>query len=210
MKKIFLLFLLILPLTAYSQESHTIKELGLIFGEGNSPGITFRVGKPNSLFRFSSLLINGEKTTLSTASNDIDQKYYGLGLMVGKEFRIQLTDNLWARQGIDLTFRYQYEEVYYPNGSYNQTVYGSYYSNSGDLTEETNTYIPGFDLVFGLNYELTDNLIVGIELLPYFQMIKSKESITQGDNPTEDIKTRQFKYGIDSNSALLSIVLRLN
>jgi len=210
MRKYFILLLLLNTL-AYSQQNDKIKELGVVFGDGNNAGITYRFGSPRSLFRLHTLILGGGESSLISEQNEVDKNNFGFGLKAGKEFRLVISEKICIRQGADVSFGYSLEKTIDKTTSYD-FGYGYGYNTSEPGSELiTKTYMPGFNIVIGLNYNINDHLIVGFELLPFIQFYKSTLTILNDSDSFEEkeIEETGFNYGINSNSALLSIVVKL-
>lgn len=200
MKKLLLIFItLTMSVMVISQENTKQKEVGLVFYNLDSFGLTYKVGTENSLWRFNTLLISGNDTDESSDSLDTKQSNIGFGIKIGKEYRKIIVQNLEFRYGADLAFTYSYYKFNYDD----KTV------NNNDITSKRTTYRPGINLVLGLNYVLKDHFVIGAELLPHitYQTGTSKGSDYRNDNETEKTISG-LSYGLNSTSALLSLSYR--
>ncbi|MCT4637533.1 MAG: hypothetical protein N4A72_07480 [Bacteroidales bacterium] len=185
---------------AYSltaQESTKQREVGLVFSNLDNFGLTYKIGTNKSMWRFNTILLSGGKNTYKIEGSDKDQteKNFGFGIKVGKEFRKKLKQKIELRFGADLLFNY---------------------SNTEKIEETKKFYESGVNLVFGLNYLISDNLVIGAEILPYMTYKKSEIDIEKQyyignyDTITERQKDdiSEFNYGLSSSSVLLSLTYR--
>ncbi len=202
MKKYLIVFIgLSLPIFMKAQESEKQKEIGIVFSNLDNFGLTFKTGTNKSLWRFTTLYMSGGKSDRD--SNVSDDKYngFGFGIGIGKEFRKDIVKKLELRFGADLSFSYAYQK------SEHEDKTDNYYNNYS----KQKTFHPGINLVFGLNYELNDHLIIGAELLPYFRYeIGKSVSKNYYTNNGDEVKTdiSGFNYGLSNSSVLLSLVYR--
>ncbi len=200
-KSLFILFFLSMSSHLMAQEIVRKKEIGLVFSSLNNFGLTFRTGTSKSLWRFSTVLLSGGKT-VDTADSLIGmQSNIGFGVKVGKEYRKELVDNLELRFGADISFDYSQ----YNAERDDKTV------NNADRFDQRTTYRPGVNLVFGFNYKLNDNFVIGAEVLPSFTY-SSGTSIERRSTANNSVEVKSdisgFYYGISNTSALLSVVYR--
>jgi hypothetical protein len=180
-----------------AQESTKQREVGLVFSNLDNFGLTYKIGTNKSMWRFNTILLSGGKNTYKIEGSDKDQteKNFGFGIKVGKEFRKKLKQKIELRFGADLLFNY---------------------SNTEKMEETKKFYESGVNLVFGLNYLISDNLVIGAEILPYMTYKKSEIDIEKQyyignyDTITERQKDdiSEFNYGLSSSSVLLSLTYR--
>lgn len=197
MKTISSLFVLLLAIASFAQDSEKVKELGLIFTDFDQYGITYRFGNEQSVWRLNALnsvsssRINDQFNAL-TSNNSLD-----LGASIGREKRKPLSEKLEFRYGIDIGFSF--------------SKYKNEFENKLDGFVRTNTqliYTPSAGLVLGFNY-LTKHLIIGAEVNPnigYTYIESTSEdsnSIGNSRNITDGIDT-----SFDSFNALISVVHR--
>ena len=80
-----------------------------------------------------------------------------------------------------------------------------------DVKSTSTSYIPGINLVFGLNYEISDNFVFGAEILPGFSCT-SGTHVSKGlpNGNVEDLKTNisGYSFGLSNNSVLLTLAYR--
>ena len=204
MKKSFIILLCIsMPCCLLAQESLTQvpakrNELGLTFRNLDSFGVTFRTGTEKAVWRFNTIFIGGSSFE-STADSVYDkQSNSGISIQAGKEFRKLMANNFELRFGVDVSFSY----------SKNKSEYSSNESDYFRFSERI-TYTPGLSLIFGLNYVLNSNLVIGAELLPTVSY--STGSTTETDSYTwQTVKSdvSGFSYGLSNSSVLLSLAYR--
>jgi len=195
------LFILTIFLSFYStaQDSPKQKEVGLVMSNFDNFGLTYRFGTSKSLWRLNTLFLRSNE--LSQVSDSLEQasNSFGVGIAIGKEFRNPITNNLEFRYGVDLSFNYS---------SAKSTIDDKTSSNNDRETGST-IYKPGVNFVFGLNYVIKDNFIIGAELLPgivYSTGTRETYNFVTGENDISDISG--FSYGITNTSARLSFLLR--
>jgi hypothetical protein len=173
-------------------------ELGLTFRNLDSFGVTFRTGTEKAVWRFNTIFIGGSSFE-STADSVYDkQSNSGISIQAGKEFRKLMANNFELRFGVDVSFSY----------SKNKSEYSSNESDYFRFSERI-TYTPGLSLIFGLNYVLNSNLVIGAELLPTVSY--STGSTTETDSYTwQTVKSdvSGFSYGLSNSSVLLSLAYR--
>jgi hypothetical protein len=83
--------------------------------------------------------------------------------------------------------------------------------NDYDRLNEQTRYMPGINLVFGLNYVLNDNIVIGVELLPNFTYTTGT-SVDKYYSPNYSNELKSdisgFSYGLSNISSLLSLAYR--
>src|SRR4030095_5407363 len=79
--------------------------------------------------------------------------------------------------------------------------------NDYDRLIEQTSYSPAINLVFGLNYVLNDNLVIGAEILPNFAYATGTLVEKNYYNEFKS-DTSGFSYGLSNSSALLSLAYR--
>ena len=177
------------------------KEVGLVFSSLNNFGLTYKTGTDKSLWRFNTLLLSGRNIEYVADSSENTQNSMGFEVKVGKEYRKILAENFELRYGADLSFNY----------SYSKYVDATTSVNGFERLREETTYRPGVNLVLGLNYLISDKLVIGAEILPYFTYSTgtSKEKNTYSNSDEEIIKDISgFNYGLSTSSVMLSLVYR--
>ena len=196
-----ILFCLSMSYYLMAQETVKQKEIGLVFSNLDNFGLTFKTGTDKSLWRFNTLFISGSNMDNTADSLVNNQSNMGFGVKIGKEYRKVLVDNLELRFGADLSFTYSQLKSEYDD----KTV------NDYDRLNEQTTYGPGVNLVFGFNYKLGDNFVIGAEVLPNFSYttgtsIEKYYYTNNGDEVKSDISG--FNYGLSNTSVLLSLAYR--
>jgi hypothetical protein len=188
-----------------AQENEKVKqkEIGLVFSNLDNFGLTYKTGTEKSLWRFTTLFISGDNIEETEDSLLSKQNQLGFGVKIGKEYRKNIAQNLELRFGADLSFSYSHSKIELDD----KTV------NDFNRLREQSIYRPGVNLVFGFNYELSDNFVIGAELLPNFTYTTGSRTETnyytyQNDEVKTDISG--FSYGLSNSSALLSLVYRFH
>jgi len=198
MKKLSLLILaLIMSFIVMAQEKTKQREVGLVFNSLNSFGLTYKTGNEKSLWRYTTLFMNGTYSEVISDddSQNANDNNTGMGLKLGKEIRKKINDKLDFRYGADLSFSYRQR-----------------YFKSSTREETSKTYIPGLNLVLGLNYVLNNHFIIGAELLPFLDYSigsrTEKYEVSDGTITNIEKDVKSISYGLDSSSAMLSILYR--
>jgi len=201
MNKPLLILFLCIPGFIMAQETPKQKEIGLVFSDLNNFGVTYRIGTNKSLWRFNTLFASGHEQEIENEGEHYIEtsgsKRYGI--KIGKEFRQIINDKFMLRYGADLSFDYSHYKSE-----------RDYYFISDDRLDEQTTFSRGVNLVFGFNYALSDHILIGAEILPYFSYKNSTSTkYPQGEYKVKsNISTSGFDYGMSSSSALLSIVYK--
>ena len=175
-KGLLLIGMLCLMFTASAQSQ---KEIGMTFKNLDEFGMTFRVGSETSMWRFNALSLGGNKIS----NNGGDS--FGFGLGVGHEFRSSLIeDKLEFRYGLDLMLKM---------------------NNMEDATK-TKTDMTSFGgaVVLGVNYMLTDHMILGAEILPGVDYVTTEITPNGGTK----VESKTATYGLNSTPVTLSIAFR--
>ncbi len=182
-----------------AQEKTKQKEVGLVFSNLNSFGLTYKIGTEKSLWRFNTLFISGGNIDETADSMVSNRSNMGFRIKFGKEYRKVIITNLEFRYGADLAFTYSQSKYNYDDKSV----------EDHDMLSERTTYQPGINLVLGLNYVFKDRFVIGAELLPYFSYITGKSNETSyrtNEEIEKDISG--YSYGLSNTSVLLSLSYR--
>lgn len=185
-----------------AQEAAKQKEVGIVFSNLDQFGLTYKTGTAKSMWRFTTLFISGSNFTDSNDDMENKQTNLGFGLKIGKEFRKELASNLEFRYGADISFAY----------SKVKSEYDDITVADVDRLNEQSLYKPGANLMLGLNYKLSENFVIGAELLPGFIYTTgssiNKTTISGVENEVKD-DVSGFNFDLTNNSVLLSLVYRL-
>lgn len=193
---------LAMSILVMAQEKTKQQEVGLSFMSLYRFGITYKIGNSNALWRFNSVMMNGnnhEETTDSISYDNNSNSHFRVNL--GREYRKTVTDNLKFRYGADLSFSYASQK-----GDHDDLVNGDY-----NYFSETSTYMYGANIVLGLNYVIQDKIVIGAEILPSFyyrtgeRIVKNDYSGTVEEQVTD---ISGIQYGLYSGSVLVSVAYR--
>ncbi|MFP3859729.1 MAG: hypothetical protein ACLFUW_02810 [Bacteroidales bacterium] len=202
MRKILLIISFVtLSLFVFAQESTKQKEIGLAFYNLDNFGLSVKTGTNKSLWRFTTLLVKGSNTEGTADSLVYKESNNGLGLKAGKEFRSKMTDDLQFRFGGDISFDYYQSKFDYNDKSIEDR----------DRKREKKTYKLGINLVLGFNYILSDNLVIGAELLPNFGYRSGTETRKNYyDNGDAETKSdfSGFNYGLSNKSVMITLAYK--
>ncbi len=184
-------------LTAQTVEKQ--KEVGIVFSNLDQFGLTYKTGTSNALWRFTLLGLSGANNEYSGESEDSDQNRMSVALRGGREYRKALAEKLEMRYGADLSLSYAFSVEDNEITDYNYTK-----------TYNNNSYSAGIYFVFGFNYVINNQIVIGAELSPYVQYAHSTSEINYDDDTREDYSNNSsyINYGLSSGSAQLSLAYR--
>lgn len=194
-KALFVFAALCISMISLAQGEKKVQEIGFLFSNGDSYGLTYRFGTEKSLWRINLVSLSGNQMNALGDSTSTDQMNAGFNLDFGKEFRKSLSKKLDLRYGADLMFSYS---KYYDNSEYHNVSYSSY------MNEQV-IYSPGFNLVVGLNYKLK-NMLIGAEIQPYFRYYTGYAKNSRDTDPIETEDISGFSYGFSSSPVMFSVV----
>lgn len=189
MKNLFLIsVLLLLPLSIFSQDNK-VKELGIIFDNLDSYGLTYRWGQSNSLWRLSGIVGEGYNYKASDSDEDLNEGRFSIGADIGKEKRKRLTEQLFLRLGGQVNAEYY---------SYKRDT------SMGSDEEYVNKYATvGANFILGFCYINKSNFVFGAEFLPGVSYMWGK--IGNESDIAEPYDVARWKIGGSSNAARISI-----
>lgn len=186
-----------IPLLLIAQTATSQKEIGLEFRSLTNFGFNYKTGNSTSMWRFTALGLSGQNSKSSDINSTNTVIANGFTIGVGKEWRKQLNSNLEMRWGVDLAFGYNYNK---------QSTEYSNTANQNYLNKQT-LYSPGVNLVFGFNYLISKELILGAEILPFVNYSFGKtENEQNGTATNKDVS--EFKGGLNNNSVALTLAYR--
>ncbi len=198
-----LLILLCLSMSYFlmAQETVKLKEIGLVSSNLDDIGLTFKTGTDKALWRINTLFMSGDKIETTNGQSVSTNSNFNLAFKVGREYRRYLTDNLELRYGADVSFSCSKRKV--------EDGYIEYFDIERVI--EDDLYQPGVNFVFGFNYELFDDFLIGVELLPYFNYV-TQVYISEPNSSNNDYEVRHeasgIRYGLSSKSILFSLAYR--
>lgn len=168
-----------------AQQKLLIHEVGFSVDLDLTYRLSYKVGKPNSLFRLQTLFLKGE----GEQNGNTREGRHEIGFSLGTEFRKKVIENLKVVYGFDLGLNY-----------------GLLTSQVGSDPEILTFIItPNINLVLGLNYTLKEHWIFSLELKPYFNYIIESEFYDLV--PTKE--STRFEYGFNFASIQLGIAYRI-
>lgn len=197
-KQIIIVLLIAIPLLLSAQTATSQKEIGLQFRNLNSFGFNYKTGTSTALWRFTAIGLSGQNQKYSTSDQTNKSTSNGFSVGVGKEWRKPLNTKLEMRWGLDLAFGYD---------SHKQSF--EYTSSPGSINrlDKQTIYSPGVNFVFGFNYLISKEFILGAEILPFVNYRFGKSKTDQNGTAT-DIDVSQFTGGFDTNSVALTLAYR--
>ena len=196
MKKLVLsLFAFTIAITIMAQEKPRIKEIGIVFSNLDNFGLSFKIGKEKALWRINTMLIDGGN--VEETMDSVVSKTSSIGFMfgVGREYRKTIAKNLELRYGADLSFRYTKNKL-------------DFNANENTRLSTRTYYEPRFNLVFGFNYVIKEQLIIGAEILPYFSYTFGSFVDEFSDNDNRETDISRIDYGLSNTSIMVSVGYR--
>ncbi len=194
---------LIVPLTSFCQDvqqnqsnqtnPEKIRELGLVFNNFNSFGIRYKYGYGHTLFRITSLVLNGSNTQTNYTNynyNANDPNYpstltdanlpknsnttVGCSLNFGFETRKHINDKFYIYYGLELINTYSYSKS---NSTTPNPIVVNYTDSIGkpkvlSVTENNNstssswTISSGLGVIFGMGYSFSKSFKIAVEIEP--------------------------------------------
>jgi hypothetical protein len=192
MKKIPIVFaVIVINIMTANCQSDLRKEVGVVFRNIHSFGITYRTGTDRALWRISGFSVGASKDESYGGQTNIS-KYSraGLGLQLGREFRKPITDQFQYRYGLDLA-------CYYNVSTTNTT------SPYQHMKTTIRTFMPGIVGVFGINFLVNSHFLVGAEIEPRFSYIMAHQN---DKNLLDDTETERdipgFNFSVQNVVAL--------
>ena len=202
MKKHLIILIIILATSAevIGQENPKINEVGISLQSLNSFGVTYKYGTTNGLIRFQGLGINGDDYEYENLQDSlkISSKGFSISIRAGYEWRSTVADKIELRYGGDLFYGYS---IHKDNSEYQYSSYTSQFENTG------HSY--GLGGVLGANYLFTNNLFIGIEIMPSISKQNNKNIFSDSDtNEMREATRSNINYELNLNNALLTLGFR--
>lgn len=194
---------IIVQLTCYCQDvqqnqspqtfSEKIRELGLVFNNFNSFGLRYKFGYGHTLFRITSLVINGSNTQSNytnynynvndpnypAAQTDVDlpknsNTTLGCGLNFGFETRKHINEKFYIYYGLELVNTYSYSKS---NSSTPNPIVVNYTDSLGkpkvlSVNENNNNTLSSWNIssglgaIFGMGYSFSKSFKAAVEIEP--------------------------------------------
>src|SRR6056297_3498762 len=199
------LFLLTLCLTVTvmgqdTKESGQQKEIGILFSDFESFGLTYKFGTSKSMFRIKTILLSGSINESNSFNSEIINENLRFKLGFGKEFRSDISKKAELRYGADVLFEYSK----YESKTKNETSGNNYF------LDKQIYYGPGVNLIIGFNYSISKKIFFGAEILPYITYLTgTKTEKTYPDFISTESDLSRLKYGLSNTSIMLSLTYRL-
>ncbi len=185
------------PIFAQHEKSLRIHQVGLNFSSLNSFGLHYKTGSEKTLLRLSLLSLNlNQNSNWGRAEDSLDMKQqsYGIGFTLGFEKRIPIISHFDFIWGLQAGSYY----TYHKNKSESKT--NGYESSEWRIT-------PLIEAVLGVNYTISDHLVIGAEIAPGIMYSFGKTTST-ANTKTVEITNSTFGFYFTNNSANLSLAYR--
>ena len=178
----------------YAQDNALVprhKEVAVAFKNLESFGFSYRFGRSKSMWRINALVLEGDNnvqkgTTLYRGLKDsttASSSSFGLNLKLGNELRKKIGDQIELRYGLDLSVEYSFR-------NYKTELDSIPYLKSNEYREVKS----GLNLVLGLNYLITEKLILGLEVLPSFDYSIIKSEGVSEDFSVSDVYSSKTSF----------------
>lgn len=196
---ILLLPLLLIISTTQAQEKVKQKEIGITFKNLDNFGLSYKFGNINRMWRVGTFMLDGHKSTLMEPDkNDKEINSKGFELSFGREYRKAINSKIDFRYGLDVFYSWKRTKK--------KDVISSYSFNPFFSEKNSKT---GLRLIFGMNYKLADNLILGAEILPTMAWARTKLENSPYKSKVEVIQEIEtFEYDLSNASAILTLAFQ--
>jgi hypothetical protein len=193
MKKIFLMYSIVLmAFTTYSQNEKQ-REIGLAFSIQDNLGIRYKTGKSDKLFRFTLLDLSKGLSTTTHDSSTLYKDNFGIGLNIGYEIPRTLNDKLKLYYGPELLTSY--------SNSINETTFLVYKNNQLLMSA-------GVGLILGIRYFINQSINISAELVPAAKYSYTETTLKTKTTPESVTKTDQLGLAVNNNTATVTIGVR--
>lgn len=170
----------------YSQEKNTLKEVGIYFSNLDAFGVRYKFGNEKRMFRLTALSLSiGQFKNTNADGSWQKMTNSGVGLSAGIEFPVYITDNLMFYYGGELSGSY----------SHSKNVTSPYNTNISNANQA------GIGFVLGLSHRISSNILLSAEIVP---------GLFYSDSKTEGAKTAGIGFGLNSNSAGITLSYRFS
>ncbi len=196
-----LLLITFLSLPVLSQDKNPQKEIGLQFNDFDKFGVAFMFGSPESLWRIDALIlkVNELENEYNNADENITE--FGYSISFGREYRQLVSPTIKLKYGVSALFGY----------NLNKKFSESNQSDRPDRKDKKVKYEPGISLLLGIDYQLSESFSIGVEILPSFQYIIGKSTVTiyNGYQYKEKFNISGYEYGLNSSQAMLTLSYKI-
>jgi len=206
-KYVLIVLTIILGQSIKAQNNTRVSEIGFIASDFNHSGLVYKIGTERSLWRFSILNLAGGKSDVkdnpdnTTTNSSGTSKDFSLEARIGREYRRSLLKRVVLVCGGDISFSYIDASA---NSTYIMYTGSGYNSHTSYLSYRR--YVPGINLVTGLNYKFDGPFTLGIEWSPYF---KYSIGSNYGDGSDLISTNSGLSYGIFDIPMQISLTIRL-
>jgi len=196
----------------YAQQKERVQEVGFLFRNLDSFGATYRIGNTNSVWRLTAITARGrssESETVFDTIPDLKRKSslndLSFAVGFGRERRINIVENFDLRLGGQLGFGFQQNESTYQEPVFTSGTGDYEYVDRKDERQQLRGGLAG---IVGVNYNVKNKLIIGLEILPGISYSEDTRKLS-GDNYVSNEKTSNtFSFNAGLSSAMLSLAYR--
>ncbi|MCB9014964.1 MAG: hypothetical protein H6541_04150 [Lentimicrobiaceae bacterium] len=201
MKKTSLILVMaLLSFGLMAQQPKKTREIGLTFQNFDNFGLSYKTGNEKALWRFNYLNVNAAKSNSSNPDyySEKNSTGFGFGTAIGRECRKTIDTKLEARFGADVNFSFNYTKKEFTQNSFNN-----------QRTIKTTRYSPGINAVAGINYNISNKLLVGVEVKPGLNYSIAEEVVSEpGVTGESKNDLSSFNFGLSSSAAQLTLGYR--
>lgn len=218
MKKSFLLLCTttLLFSSSYAQENTSktrVQEVGFVFQNLNSYGLTYRFGNEKTLGRLSVLNLSGGGSDGDQYTYDIygrvdgstdKVRNFSAGLKMGFESRRRIADNFFFRSGLDIGGFYGINKAELKNVQ--SDINGGFVPV--DVDRITENWRASLEVIIGFNYTFKEKLVLGLEVLPGVSYLTTKTTLKNDSGLERENEVGTVQGNIGLENATLSIAYR--
>lgn len=159
MKRLLIIFsTLLISFVSLAQGNEKVKELGVVFSQNDTYGVTYRFGNEHALWRISAVSLSMRKSSIDHTVYGTTTNYGDVRASIGREFRKPIGTHVAFRYGADASLAY---------GSQNIHLYQHMEDLDYSVSGELKNYSPSVNLILGLSYQIK-RFVIGAELQPIF------------------------------------------
>lgn len=208
---IILLLAFICSIPLYSQNRQ--KEIGLEISPSGNFGVLYRFGTDKSMWRLSSFFVHYSPQSWSLDErSDTENKLFGIGFTIGKEYKKKISKKFELRYGIDVSLSTGKNTSKY----YTLQIYDYNNLQKFEKTSETKSfsYSIGLTGFVGINYLISNHFILGIipfrSSIEYLHRIENQQHFSNSGDHGYKEKNTSFQriYGRITSPPFISIMYR--
>ncbi len=198
--------------STYAQQKERVQEVGFVFRNFNYFGATYRIGNTNSVWRITALTARGRSTENETVydtipdlkrESSLNDLSFAVG--IGRERRINIVENFDLRLGGQLSFGYEKDESTFQEIFVNSVTLENEYVDRKDARQQLSGGLAG---IVGVNYNVKNKLIIGLEILPEISYSEDTRKLTGENYASNETTSNTFSFNAGLSFAMLSLAYR--